>query len=549
MTETGEQEMMDPRKRHILIILDGYGIAEDPTVSAVDRARKPFLDALFARYPHATLRASGRAVGLPEGQMGNSEVGHMNLGAGRIVYQDITRIDKAIEDGDFFENEVLRSAARHAKTHDTRLHLFGLLSDGGVHSHINHVFALLELARREGLAQDQVCLHAFMDGRDTDPHGGVGYVRQFLDKAEEIGVGRIATIIGRYYAMDRDHRWQRTKLAYDLIVHGEGEPFTDPVAAVRASYDEGVTDEFILPRRIDYPDDRRGTRVEDHDAVIFFNFRADRARQLTRAFIQKDFEDWVRADNARRGVPPDDKEKAPFPVVAFDDLHYVTFTRYEEDFDLPVAFPKLMLKNTLGEVISKRGGRQLRAAETEKYPHVTYFFSGGREEPFPGEDRILVPSPKVATYDLQPEMSAPELAERVAEALAKEVYNLVVLNFANPDMVGHTGVFEAAVKAVETVDACTKVVVEAALAHGYSVNLLADHGNADKMRNPDGSPNTAHTTALVPHLIIKDGFDGPVKDGKLADVAPTILTLLHESIPEEMTGNVLVELEESPVEG
>ncbi len=549
MTETGEQEMMDPRKRHILIILDGYGIAEDPSVSAIDQARKPFLDALFARYPHATLRASGRAVGLPEGQMGNSEVGHMNLGAGRIVYQDITRIDKAIEDGDFFENEVLRSAARHAKEHDTRLHLFGLLSDGGVHSHINHVFALLELARREGLAQDQVCLHAFMDGRDTDPHGGVGYVRRFLDRAAEIGVGRIATIIGRYYAMDRDHRWQRTKLAYDLIVHGEGEPFTDPVAAVQASYDEGVTDEFILPRRIDYPGDRRGTRVEDHDAVIFFNFRADRARQLTRAFIQKDFEAWVRADNARRGVPPDDTEKAPFPVVAFEDLHYVTFTRYEEDFDLPVAFPKLILKNTLGEVISKRGGRQLRAAETEKYPHVTYFFSGGREEPFPGEDRILVPSPKVATYDLQPEMSAPELAERVAGALAKEVYNLVVLNFANPDMVGHTGVFEAAVKAVETVDACAKVVVEAALAHGYSVNLLADHGNADKMRNPDGTPNTAHTTALVPHLIIKDGFDGPVKDGKLADVAPTILALLHESIPEEMTGNVLVELKETPVEG
>ncbi|GIV60413.1 MAG: hypothetical protein KatS3mg043_1502 [Rhodothermaceae bacterium] len=323
-------------------------------------------------------------------------------------------------------------------------------------------------------------------------------------------MGRVASIVGRYYAMDRDRRWQRTRLAYDLIVHGRGEAFSDPLAAVRASYDEGVTDEFIKPRRIEH-EGGRSTRVEDGDAVVFFNFRGDRARQLTRAFVQEDFEAWVREGNRARGIPPDDREKAPFPVVRFKNLYYATFTPYDEELDVPVAFPKVNLTNTLGEIIARRGGTQLRAAETEKYPHVTYFFSGGREEPFEGEDRILVPSPKVPTYDLKPEMSAPEVAARVAEALAQERYNLVVLNFANPDMVGHTGVFEAAVKAVEAVDAGTKTVVEAALAHGYSVTILADHGNADKMRNPDGSPHTAHTTALVPHLIIKDGFTGPIR--------------------------------------
>ncbi|MBN2840764.1 MAG: 2,3-bisphosphoglycerate-independent phosphoglycerate mutase, partial [Coriobacteriia bacterium] len=345
-----------------------------------------------------------------------------------------------------------------------------------------------------------------------------------LEKAEkqlaELGVGRVASICGRYFAMDRDNRWERTKKAYDLLVHGEGEAFDDPVEAVEASYENDVTDEFIEPRRIEYDDDTFGTLVEDGDAVIFFNFRGDRARQLTRAFTQDDFDGFDRGEKL--------------------DIHYVTFSPYDKTFDVPVAFEKLDLRHTLGELLSERGGTQLRAAETEKYPHVTFFFSGGREEPFEGEDRIMVPSPKVATYDLQPEMSAPELAERVAAALAEETYNFVCLNFANPDMVGHTGDFDAAVKAIETVDAATRKVVEAAREHGYVVSIIADHGNADRMKNPDGSPNTAHTTNLVPHLIIKEGFDGPIRDGKLGDVAPTILALLDEEVPYEMSGEILI---------
>ncbi|MEM1127341.1 MAG: 2,3-bisphosphoglycerate-independent phosphoglycerate mutase [Bacteroidota bacterium] len=505
-------------RRHLLLILDGYGIAEDPSVSAIDQAEKPFLDHLFATYPHATLEASGRAVGLPAGQMGNSEVGHMNLGAGRVVYQDITRIDKAIEDGDFFANEVLAAATRHAKDRGTVLHLLGLFSDGGVHASNEHLYALLELARREGLSREQVVIHAFTDGRDTDPHGALGYAEALLAQAEEIGVGVLGTIVGRYYAMDRDHRWPRTQQAYDLLTRGEGALFDTPAAAIQASYDEGVTDEFITPRRLAQGEAR--VHVADGDAILFYNFRADRARQLTRAFTDVDFDGFDRGDRL--------------------DLHYATFTTYHADFDLPVAFPKLNLADTLGETISRLGGRQLRAAETEKYPHVTFFFSGGREEPFDGEDRLLVNSPQVATYDLQPAMSAPELAQRVAEALATEAYDFVCLNFANPDMVGHTGVFEAAVEAVETIDACTKTVVEAAQAHGYGVTLIADHGNADRMKNPDGSAHTAHTTVPVPHLIIQKGFEGPIQDGKLGDIAPTILTLMGQPVPEAMSGERLV---------
>lgn len=518
---------MDATKRHLLLILDGWGFSEDPSVSAIEAADTPFVDRLFEEHPHGTLKASGLEVGLPVGQMGNSEVGHTNLGAGRVVYQEILRISKAIEDGSFFENEALVQAARHAKRNDQKLHLMGCFSDGGVHSHLDHLYGLLELARREGFAPGQVCVHAFTDGRDTDPHGGVEYVKQFQEAAQEIGVGRLVSIVGRYYAMDRDERWDRIEKAYRLLTEGAGETFRDPVSALEASYEDDVTDEFVLPRSIRVSEEttfgEQGTRVEDGDAVIFFNFRSDRARQLTRAFTDSSFEFF-------------DRRK-------LDDLQFVMMTPYDKEFNLPVAFEKIDLQDTLGEIISRRRGRQLRAAETEKYAHVTYFFSGGREEPFEGEDRILVPSPQVDTYDLQPEMSAPEVAERVSQAMADVAYNLVVLNFANPDMVGHTGDFEAAVEACEAVDRGTRQVVGAARQNGYSVSVIADHGNADKLRNPDGSPHTAHTTALVPHIIIKDGFDGPVRDGKLGDVAPTILALLDEEIPQAMDGDVLVPLE------
>lgn len=519
---------MDSSKRHILIILDGYGIAEDASVSAIDHAHKPYLDHLFDTYPHATLQASGLAVGLPEGQMGNSEVGHTNLGAGRVVYQDITRISRSIEDETFFEVEALNEAVKHAKSKDSKLHLMGLFSDGGVHSHLDHLYALLELAERNDLDPSQVCVHAFTDGRDTDPHGGLDYVAQFEEKADEIGVGRIVSIVGRYYAMDRDQRWDRTEKAYRLLTEGKGAEFDDPSEALEDSYDQETTDEFVEPRLIHVDDEdafgSNGTRIEDGDAVIFFNFRSDRARQITRALTEDGFEGFDRE-------PP-------------SDLYFVMMTPYDEEFDLPVAFDKVNLTETLGEVISEREGKQLRVAETEKYAHVTYFFSGGREEPFEGEDRILVPSPQVATYDMQPEMSAPEVAKKTAEALA-EPYNLVVLNFANPDMVGHTGDFDAAVEAIEAVDKATKVVVEAALENGYTINIIADHGNADRMRNPDSSPHTAHTTVLVPHLIIKDGFDGPIEDGKLGDIAPTILAILDEPIPSEMKGNILIPVPEA----
>ncbi len=500
-------------KKHILIILDGYGIAVDPSVSAIDQARTPFLDDLFASYPHGTLEASGGAVGLPSGQMGNSEVGHMNLGAGRIVNQDITRIDLAIEDGSIFENKVLVTAARHAR--NTRLHLMGLFSDGGVHSHINHLIALCELARREGLSRDQVCIHAFTDGRDADPHGGAHYARQFEKHAGHLA--RIVTVIGRYHAMDRDRRWERTRKAYQMLVHGEGEVCESTAAAFKSSYAAGITDEFIEPHIIE------PVRVIDGDAVIFFNFRADRGRQLVNAFTQS-------------------PTSAEFEVVPFERLYFSTLTPYDKRFGLPVAFDKVDLGQTLGEVVAGAGLRQLRVAETEKYPHVTFFFSGGREELFEGEERLLVASPKVPTYDLQPEMGAPEIADRAAEALRKREFHFVCLNFANPDMVGHTGVFEAAVKAVEAVDEAVRVVVEAARAAGYSISIIADHGNADCMRNQDGSPNTTHSTALVPYLIIKDGFKGPIQSGKLGDVAPTILWLMGLEIPQVMTGRVLVDI-------
>lgn len=508
--------------RHLLIILDGLGIADDPSVSAPDLAQTPFLDHLFATYPHSTLEASGTPVGLPKGQMGNSEVGHMNLGAGRIVWQDIAKIDNAIETGDFFENEVLLGAVRHAKERGTKLHLLGLFSDGGVHASLDHLYALLELAKREG--QERVYVHAFTDGRDTDPNGGAEYAREFERRAQEIGVGEIASVIGRYYAMDRDNRWDRVERAYRLLTTGEGQAHPTANDALVASYEASITDEFAEPSRIETLEN---SRIESGDAVIFFNFRSDRARELTAAFTTPEFdaEDGPYGDTFDRGE--------------LLDLHYVTFARYHADFTAPVAFPKENLDDTIGEVIAAHGLTQLRAAETEKYPHVTFFFSGGREIPFDGEARILVASPKVATYDLQPEMSAPELASRVAEALVETQPTLAVLNFANPDMVGHTGDLAAAIKAVEAVDACTKQVVEAALSVGYGVTIIADHGNCDRMRNPDGTAHTAHTTVLVPHLIIAGGVES-IRPGKLGDVAPTILALLGIEQPAAMTGEVLV---------
>ena len=505
--------------KHLLMILDGYGIADDASVSAIDAARKPFLDHLFANYPHGTLDASGLAVGLPEGQMGNSEVGHTNLGAGRVVYQDITRIDKAIADGAFAQIDLLRSAMGQVVADGSTLHLMGLLSDGGVHASEQHLYALLRMAAGEGLQGDQVVVHAFMDGRDTSPHGGKAYLSDLESVMDETVCGVIGSVVGRYWAMDRDNRWERIRKAYDLLVDGEGERFERASQAIEASYAAEITDEFVEPACIGDPSTHR---ITDGDVVIFFNFRADRARQISKALTDQGFEGFDRK-------PP-------------ENLRYITFTPYDEAFDFEVVFPKVNLTQTLGQVVADAGGRQLRAAETEKYPHVTYFFSGGREEVFEQEDRILVASPKVATYDLQPEMSAPQLAEEVAAAVSENDYALVVINFANPDMVGHTGVFEAAVKAVEAVDAAAKVVIDAALARGYSVNVIADHGNADRMRNPDGTVHTAHTTVPVPHIVIRDGFDGPVRHGKLGDIAPTILRLIGLSQPDEMTGQPLINL-------
>ena len=505
--------------KHLLVILDGYGIAEDPAVSAVDAAETPFLDAFFRDHPTSTLEASGRAVGLPAGLMGNSEVGHTNLGAGRVVDQEITRIDKAIEDGSFYENEVLVGAARHAQASGGRLHLFGLVSDGGVHSSLDHLLALVELARREGLTGDRLVLHAFTDGRDTAPEAGAGYVRTVQRAMEAAGVGVVGTVVGRYWAMDRDERWERTEKAYRALVDGAGVASgADPAAALDTSYAAGVTDEFAEPVVT-----AGAPRVASGDAVLFFNFRADRARQLTRAFIEEDFEGFGR-------TPP--------------AVHYATFAPYHKSFAVPVAFPKGDLADTLGEVVSRAGLTQLRAAETEKYPHVTFFFNGGREVQFEGESRVLVPSPKVATYDLQPEMSAPELSRRVAEAIRESAPDLVVLNFANPDMVGHTGVFEAAVAACEAVDRAARLVIETAMEAGYSVEVLADHGNADRMRNPDGSPHTAHTTVPVRHAIAASGVVA-VRPGVLGDVAPTILRLLGVDAPPAMTGTPLVDAPEA----
>lgn len=505
---------MDPSlSKALLVILDGYGLAEDPEVSAVDLADTPFLDRLFETVPHARLSASGPDVGLPEGQFGNSEVGHLNIGAGRVVWQELSRINRAIEDGSFHENDVLNEAME-AAAKKGRLHVMGLFSEGGVHSHNEHLYALLELAQSHGVSRAFV--HAFTDGRDTSPEGGADYMRRFAERSRQIGLGTITSIVGRYYAMDRDGRWERTRAAYDLLVRGEGEPFEDPVAALRERYADGETDEFIKPLvRAGAP----GSRIGEDDVVVFYNIRGDRARQLTRAFLQEDFD--------------------AFPV---DDLHphYCTFTRYDKTFERArVAFPPVTIPNTLGEVVSRRHLRQLRIAETEKYAHVTYFFNGGEEEPCEGEERILIPSPRVATYDLKPEMSAPEVADALCSQLITEKYHLAVLNFANPDMVGHTGVMEAAIRAVETVDAQLEKVVTTAREHGYKVLIIADHGNADRMVEEDGSPHTAHTSAPVPALLLGEVEGTRLHDGILADVAPTLLKMMGLERPPEMTGKPL----------
>jgi len=509
----------------MLVIMDGCGWREEEDGNAFKLARTPNLDRYQERYPFTLLQASGEAVGLPPGQMGNSEVGHLNLGAGRIVYQELTRINLAIKDGSFFQNEVLRSAMESVKgSSRARLHLMGLVSDGGVHSQMEHLFALLKMAAEFGIGQ-RTCIHAFMDGRDTPPKSGAQHIRRLREEMERLGAGTIASVCGRYYAMDRDKRWSRVEQAYEMLVRGRGRIEKDPVQAVEHAYQLGETDEFIKPVLIENDTCKitggKGP-LRDGDAVIFFNFRADRARELTRALTEKDFTFFDVTDRPRLSI-------------------YVTMTRYDETFDLPVAFPPAHLKNILGEVVSNAGLKQLRISETEKYAHVTYFFNGGEEEPFPNEDRILIPSPKdVPTYDLKPEMSARQIANALLEAIEKGIYSLVVVNFANGDMVGHTGVLEAAIKACEVVDECVGKVTEKFRASGGAVIITADHGNAEVMKLPDGSPATAHTTNKVPCYLVDDSrTDAEMHEGILADIAPTILAIMGIPKPGEMTGKVL----------
>ncbi len=506
-------------RKVILIIMDGWGIPVDPTVSAIDAANTPFYDQSLLSRPHSTLEASEEAVGLPAGQMGNSEVGHMNIGAGRIVYQELVRISKALTDGSFGANTNFRQLVGYAKAKQKPIHLLGLLSDGGVHSHILHLQGILKaLSQHENLPP--VYIHVFTDGRDTDPNGGLEYVRQVEAYATEVGIGKIASVIGRYYSMDRNQKWDRIAKSYRLLTKGEGDAFESAEAAIQASYDAGITDEFIEPRVIVENGKPVGI-IQEGDAVLFYNFRTDRGRQLTTMLTQKNF-------------PEEGTQRM--------NLAYFTMTRYDDTFErVEVLFDKADISEGLGEVLSLAGKQQIRIAETEKYPHVTFFFNGGREEPFPGESRIMCPSPKVATYDLQPEMSAYEIRDKIIPELQKGDADFVCLNFANPDMVGHTGVWEAAVKACETVDACTRQVVEAALENGYTVLVTADHGNADKLRNPDGSAHTAHTTSLVPLILhSNEKRDWQLKSGKLGDLAPTILDLMGIEIPAAMTGNVLI---------
>lgn len=507
---------MEKKKPVALIILDGCGLEDNTNGNAVKAAKTPTMDWLYANTPHSTLSASGGSVGLMDGQMGDSNVGHLNLGAGRIVYQDVVRISKAVEDGSFFENPVLLGAVRHAKGNGSALHLMGLVSPGGVHSHSDHLYALLRLAKEEGL--QEVYVHAFLDGRDVAPSSAAQYLADLEEAIKEIGVGRIATISGRYYAMDRDKRWDRTEKAYRALL-GEGRTAASSSEAIQYAYDNGETDEFVIPTVIT-SEGKPTAVIKDNDAVLFFNFRADRARQLSYVFTDDNFSGF---------------DRGPKPKV-----HYATMTQYDVTIDAPFAFAPQDLSNTLGEYLSKMGKTQLRIAETEKYAHVTFFFNGGREEPFPGEDRILVPSPKVPTYDLQPEMSAPEVTRRVVEEIDKGIYDVIVLNYANCDMVGHTGVMEAAIKAVEAVDTGLGQVLEALKRNGGKAIITADHGNAERMIDPDnGEPYTAHTTNLVPVWLFNTEYD-KITSGILADMAPTVLDLLGLPQPKEMTGKSII---------
>ena len=498
------------------MILDGWGKSPDPKVSAIDNAQIPFINSLYTKYPSASLRTDGLHVGLPEGQMGNSEVGHMNLGAGRIVYQDLVKINLAVENKTLREEKVLKDAFAYAKTNNKNIHLLGLVSNGGVHSHINHLFGLLDATHDYGL--ENVFVHAFTDGRDVDPKSGYGFISDLEDHMKKT-TGKVATVTGRYYAMDRDKRWERVKLAYDGMVHGEGEKTQNLLESIKTNYDNGVTDEFIKPLIATDKNNEPIATIKDDDVVIFFNFRTDRGRQLTEVLSQSDFHE----QNMHKL-----------------NLHYVTLTNYDDNYKgINVVFNKDNLSDTLGEVLEKHHKKQIRIAETEKYPHVTFFFSGGQEKPFEGETRILRNSPKVATYDLKPEMSAFELTDALVPELKKGDVDFVCLNFANGDMVGHTGVMAAAIKACEAVDACVKTVVTTALENDYTTILIADHGNCETMINPDGSPNTAHTTNPVPIILIDKELK-TIKDGILGDIAPTVLKLIGLPQPEAMTQKSLV---------
>ncbi|CAM3699612.1 2,3-bisphosphoglycerate-independent phosphoglycerate mutase [Marinicrinis lubricantis] len=502
-----------------LIILDGFGLRSETVGNAVAQANKPNYDRYWNSFPHTTLTACGEAVGLPEGQMGNSEVGHLNIGAGRIVYQDLTRISKSIREGEFYDNETLLKAVRHAKENGTKLHLYGLLSDGGVHSHIEHLFALLDLAKKEGL--EEVYIHAFLDGRDVAPDSAKHYMERLCSYIKEVGIGKIATVQGRYYAMDRDKRWDRVEKSYRAMVYGEGPQYTDPVQAIVESYEQSVYDEFFVPTVIVDENGNSPGLVESNDAVIFFNFRPDRAIQLSLAFTNEDFRGFDRG------------EKAP------KNLFYVCMTLFSESVGGYVAYSPKNLDNTFGEVLVQHGKKQLRIAETEKYPHVTFFFSGGRDQELPGETRILINSPKVATYDLKPEMSAYEVAEAAVKEIEAENHDAIILNFANPDMVGHSGMLEPTIKAIEATDECLGKVVEAILAKGGVVIITADHGNADVVIDENGRPHTAHTTNPVPLIVTKQGVELR-EGGILADIAPTLLDLLQLPKPAEMTGSSLI---------